>query len=97
MTGLLQYAIQYIFLIIFTVLGAAVYYKSKDKINGFILGIFWVLVGNVLDLIITVPMFTAKQYETLAAAYAGFYSDIYLWLGFLIVIIVAGIYGLAKK
>ena len=97
LTGVLQYAIHYIFLTIFTALGASIYYRTKDKLNGFVLGIFWLLVGNVLDLIITIPMFTAKNYETLAAAYSGFYSDIYLWLGFLIVIIVAGVYGLAKK
>lgn len=97
LTGVIKHIIHYAFLIIFTALGAAIYYKTKDKLNGFVLGIFWLLVGNVLDLTITIPMFTAKNYETLAAAYSGFYSDIYLWLGFLMVIIVAGIYSITKK
>ncbi len=87
-TGITQYIIHYFFLIIFSVLGAAIYYKSKDKMNGFVLGIFLLLVGNILDLLITIPMFTVKQFETLKEAYAGFYSDIYLWVGFLIVVVV---------
>lgn len=96
-TGTVQYIIHYVFLIIFTILGASIYYKTRDKINGFVLGIFWLLVGNILDLIITIPMFTAKQYATFSAAYIGFYSDLWLWAGFLIVVVSAGVYDLARK
>jgi len=97
LTGITQYIIHYVFLIVFTILGAAIYYKRKDRFNGFVLGIFWLLVGNILDLIITIPMFTVKQYPSLTAAYPGFYSDPWLWTGFLIVVVVAGIYDLARK
>jgi len=97
LTGAVQYLIHYICLIVFTIIGAAIYYKRKDRFNGFVLGIFWLLVGNILDLIITIPMFTAKNYGSLSAAYPGFYSDIWLWLGFLIVVVVTGVYGTARK
>ena len=96
-TGLVGHIIHYVFLIVFTILGVIIYYKKRYKFNGFVLGIFLLLVGNILDLIITIPLFTAKQYANLSAAYAGFYSDIYLWIGFLIVVLVAGIYDLARK
>lgn len=96
-TGVTQYILNYIFLILFTLFSVWIYYKSKDRINGFLLGTFLLLVGNVLDLLITVPIFAAKQYTTLKAAYIGFYSDLYLWVGFLIVIVITGIYDLARK
>ncbi len=96
-TGVTQYIVHYVFLVIFAVFVAWLYYKSKDRINGFVLGIFMLLVANVLDLIITVPLFTTQEYATLGAAYTGFYSDLYLWVGFLIVVVVAGIYDIARK
>jgi len=97
LTGIVQYIIHYIFLIVFTIICTAIYYKSRDKINGFVLGIFWLLVGNILDLIITIPGFTAKQYSTLSAAYSGFYSNTWLWAGFLVVVVVTGIYDMTRK
>ena len=87
--GVVQQLIHFIFLIIFTIVCAWLYYKSRDKVNGFLLGVILLLVANVLDLIITIPFFTGD--------YAAFYLDPYLWAGFFIVIITAGIYDLARK
>ena len=55
------------------------------------------LVANVLDLIITIPMFVKADYGSLSAAYAGFYSDAWLWVGFLITIVVVGVYDMVRK
>lgn len=88
--GLLGNIIHYVLLILFVLLCAAIYYRTRDRLNGFVLGIFLLLVGNILDLIITIPLFIEE-------GYAGFYSSIYLWIGFVIVIVTAGIYDLARK
>lgn len=88
--GLMGQIIHYILLILFVVLCAAIYYRSRDEMNGFVFGIFLLLVGNILDLIITIPLF-------IEGGYAGFYSDLYMWIGFAIVIVVAGVYDMARK
>jgi len=88
--GITQQIIHYILLIPMTLLCAWIYYKSGDMINGFVLGAFFLLVGNVLDLVITVPLFIKE-------GYAGFYSDPFLWVGFLVVIAISGIYDIARK
>jgi len=89
-TGWTQYLIHYVFLIVFVVLCAAIYYKSKDKFNGFGLGLLLLLVGNILDLAITVPIF-------LKGDFSGFYINVWLWVGFLLVIVTSGIYDLGRK
>jgi len=86
-TGLTGQIIHYILLIPLTILAAFIYYKSKDKINGFLLGIVMMVVGLVLDLIITAPLFTGY----------GFFADIYLWIGMIEAVVIIGIYDLARK
>ena len=88
-TGLTGEIIHFILLVPLTILCVWVYYKGKDKMNGFLLGIFMLLVGTILDLIITIPLFVKS--------YTGYYSSYYLWIGFAIVIVISGIYGLARK
>lgn len=82
--------IHYILLIPMGILCAWIYYKSKDKTNGFLIGLVMLIVGTVLDLVITIPLFMKWDY-------LGFYSDLYLWAGFLIALIVVGVYDLARK
>lgn len=89
-TSLTGQIIHYIFLIPFVVLCVAIYYQSRDKFNGFFLGIFLLLIGNIFDLVLTIPLF-------IEGGYAAFYSDIYLWIGFAEVVIVTGVYDLVRK
>ena len=84
---LIQKIIHYILLIPITGLCAWLYYKTKDKINGFLLGLLFLIIGTILDLAITMPLFTG---------YSGFYLDPYLWIGFLEVIMITGIYKIFK-
>jgi len=56
-----QYLIHYIVLIPIVIFGASYYYKSNNKVNGFLLGIVMLIVGLILDAIITVPFFTQPQ------------------------------------
>ena len=69
------------------------YYKSKDKVNGFLLGVFIVVVGIVLDMIITVPLFIIPA----DGSYATYFSGIYLILGLIEGVLVVGAYDLARK
>ena len=61
--------------------------KSSLK-EGFILGVMYVIVGTVLDLIITVPLFVKD--------YVAFFNS-WLILGLLETIVIASIYGVVKK
>lgn len=83
------YGIHYVLLIPIVWLCAWLYYKSKEKFNGFVLGIIFVLIGTVLDLLITVPMFVKD--------FGVYYSSLYLWIGFAETIIIVGLYDLFRK
>jgi hypothetical protein len=72
---------------------AWLYYKSKDKINGFLLGLFIVITGIVLDLMITVPLFIIPSGGT----YISYFSEIFLIIGFIEAVIIIGIYDFFKK
>src|SRR3989344_4200673 len=87
------YIIHYIFMIPLIIFCARLYYKSKDKTNGFLLGLFIVVVGIILDMIITVPLFIVPA----GGSYASYLSNTYLITGFIEGILVTGIYGLAKR
>jgi len=90
LTGLFGKILHYILLIPIGILGAWIYYKSGDKLNGFLLGIIMLVVGIVLDLIITVPFFMDGDFKS-------FYYDPFLWVGFLVAVVVVGTYDLARK
>ena len=87
------YAIHYAIMIPLGILVAWLYYKSKDKVNGFLIGLAMVLVGVVLDLAITVPFFVIPA----GGNYVTYFSSLYLWIGFLEGIVVIGIYDLMRK
>ena len=83
----LQYIIHYILLIIAASLITGSYYKSKEKINGFVLGLIFLVVGIVLDAIITVPLFTSAQ----GTGHMEFFFAPLMLLGYLILVITVGI------
>jgi hypothetical protein len=62
-----------------------------DLKTGLFLGLWFVIIGTILDMIITVPFF--------AKSYASFYSAWSLWIGFIITIGTCGLAGyvLEKK
>ncbi|MHA1827767.1 MAG: DUF5367 family protein [Candidatus Heimdallarchaeaceae archaeon] len=90
LTGLFGKVLHYFLLIPISVLGAWVYYKSGDELNGFLLGFLMLLVGIVLDLLVTVPFFVNGDFK-------GYYYDPFLWTGFLVAVVVVGTYDLSKK
>jgi hypothetical protein len=89
-TGVVADIIHYILLIPMGIFCAWFYYRGKDKTNGFLLGLVMLITGIVLDLVITLPLF-------LKGDYIGFYTDPFLWAGFLIALVVVGTYDLARK
>ncbi len=89
-TGIVGYIIHYILLVPMGILCAWIYYRSKDKTNGFLVGLVMLVTGIILDLVITIPLFMKWDY-------LGFYSDPFLWVGFLVALVVVGTYDLARK
>lgn len=73
------------------VLFCAWMYFKNVKVSakeGFLLGVYFLIIGTVLDLLITIPLFV-KTFD--------FYKDILLWLGFLETIVVCTLVGYFKK
>jgi hypothetical protein len=54
---------------------------SGKALDGLVIGIYWLIIGTILDLIITVPLFVKS--------YSGYYSNWMLWLGFALSVIAA--------
>ncbi len=78
-------------LFILGVISSLVYFKGKVKggaKNGLILGIIFVIIGMILDGIITVPLFV-KDYS--------FFLKIEMLIGYLIILITTTIVGSLKK
>jgi membrane protein YdbS with pleckstrin-like domain len=82
--------IHYIFLIPIVVFCAWLYYKSRDKVNGFLLGVIMLVVGIILDMIITVPLFGNMDYLT-------YFSNLYMLPGFLESVVIVGLYDILRK
>lgn len=87
------YIIHYILMIPLGILIAWIYYKSGDKINGFLLGLFMVLVGIILDMIVTVPLFIIPAGGT----YITYFSELFLIAGLIESVVIVGIYDLVRK
>ncbi len=85
----MQYILHYILLIPGAILVAWLYYRSNDKVNGFLLGLVILLTGTILDILITIPFFTGS--------YVEFYTSPLMWIGFLETVLIVGLYDLAKK
>lgn len=84
--------IHYLFLIPIGILCARIYYKSHDKLNGFLLGFILLVVGTILDAVITVPIFIIPQ----GGSYAAFFSDWTMLIGGLELIVVTGLYDFLR-
>jgi hypothetical protein len=93
LSTLLSYIIHYFLLIPIAFFCARFYYTSKDKMNGFLLGFFLVLIGIILDCIITVPLFIMPA----GGNYMTYFSQIYLIAGLIEGIILFGIYDLIRE
>jgi hypothetical protein len=89
-SGIHQWIIHYILIIPISTLIAWLYYRKGDKVNGFLLGFIFLVTGIVIDAIITVPLFMQGQYTE-------FFIDPFLWLGFIEMIIVVGIYDIGIR
>lgn len=91
--GTTYYMVHYLLLILLIAISAHLYFKGKKiKANlteGLKLGITYVIVGVILDAVITVPLFIKD--------YFSFFLDLKLVVGLLITIIVATISGIVKR
>jgi len=89
--GVLYYIIHFIILFFLVAIVSLIYFrKAKSGIGqGFILGIIFVVVGVILDSIITIPLFMQMDYNFLIR------EDILV--GYFETIIVACLIGVAKK
>jgi hypothetical protein len=89
-TDLFGKVLHYFLLIPIGILGAWFYYRCGDSLNGFLLGFIMLIVGVVIDTLITIPLFIGGDFR-------GYYSDPFLWTGFLVAVVVVGTYDLARK
>jgi hypothetical protein len=80
------YLVHYIILIPLGVLCAWLYYRHKDDSNGFAVGFIVLLVGIILDCLITVPFFIKS--------YAVYFGNFYLLAGFVELILIFGLFDL---
>lgn len=58
-------------------------------ITGFLAAVYFLVIGNILDLIITIPLFVKD--------YGLFYSSWWLWVGYLELIVVGTVWGYLKS
>ena len=87
-----QHIIHSIVLIPIVLFGASYYYKSKDKVNGFLLGIIMLMTTMVFDAIVTVPLLTIPQ----GVGYIEFFFSM-LGISFMIEFVaISGIYWIKK-
>jgi len=57
--------------------------------EGFLLGVWFLIIGEILDALITIPLFVKS--------YAAFYMQWNLWVGFIEMIVFTTIFGSLKK
>lgn len=90
--GMLYYTLHYVISAIFVTICAMIYFRRKTTKTGLkeglLLGVIFVVVGIILDAVITIPLFI-KSYT--------FFNDPYLWLSYLEGILLTSIIGLVKK
>ena len=90
--GLIYYIVHYIFLALFTILVSLIYFRSRKLkggfLHGFLLGLILIFTGIILDVVITVPLWIGNYYF--------FFYDFYLLIGYLEVLILACVIGIAR-
>jgi amino acid transporter len=89
--NLAQQIIHFGFLAIFAVICSYIYFnKNEDSWKeGFLLGAWMILIGTILDLLITIPFFVKS--------YPAYYLQWQLWMGFIEVIVLSTISGIIFK
>lgn len=88
---LTYYIVHYAAILVLTLISALIYFDIKQKSGfneGFLLGVVFVLAGFILDFIVTVPLFI-RDYK--------FFNDVYLWMGYAEIVVVATVIGGLKK
>lgn len=97
-SGMSYYIIHYLFLAIISIILTLVYFSGKKKarggfFRGILVGIILVVVGLILDAVITIPLWIIPQ----GGSYQSFFLNYYMLIGYLIIVILAGIVGAIKK
>lgn len=92
------YTILYLIVAIITIVLTLIYFSGKKKtrggfLRGILVGIIFIIIGVILDALITVPFFIIPQ----GGSYMSYFLDSYLLIGFLVSIILSGIVGAVKK
>jgi len=96
LNDLTTYIIHYIVIIPIAFFCAWLYYKGEresKRTNGFLVGLLFVVVGIILDLIITVPLFIIPA----GGNYSTYFSGIYLIAGLIEGIVLVGIWDVWKN
>lgn len=85
----LQKALELAFLLPLVLFSGLMYFKGagarKSAKNGFIVGIYFLIISAILDMTITIPIFVKS--------YRAFYSEWSIWAGFLETVIVMMLLG----
>ena len=93
-TEMTQFIVHYILLILWTWIVAKMYFSkvTASVKEGIIVGIFMLIIGIILDAIITVPF-------VVEPSHGEFFGDWKLWIGFVELIILMAIFGsiMSKK
>ncbi len=83
-----QYIIHYVLLILWIWIVAKMYFgKAKASLKeGIMAGIYFLIIGAILDLIITVPLFIEGDYT-------GFFGQWEMWIAYVELIVLMAIFG----
>ena len=94
LTGAVFITFFFIFLAIITMICSVVYFNLKGVDTGFgqgfMLGLMFIIIGLILDLAITIPIFAGGDYN-------AFFSWWYMYVGWGIVLIFSSSVGMAKS
>ena len=96
-SGISYYIIHYLFLAIISIILTLIYFNGKKTrrgfLNGLLVGIIFIVIGFILDAVITIPLWIIPQ----GGSYQSFFLNYYMLIGYLIIIILAGIVGAVKS
>lgn len=85
---LTQWLIHFLLLIPASILVTRIYYMSKDRTSGFILGIFFLITGIILDLLLTIHI--------VKGGFEIYFSNPFLWISFIEMIFVVWVTEVAS-
>lgn len=84
-----QFIIHYVMLVLFVWIVATMYLKKvkASAKEGLLYGIYLLVVGSILDAIITVPLFIDGDY-------LGYFGNWQMWIGYIEVLVFSTIFGM---